>query len=195
MDRGGILSKQQKATVKGDDYYLQANAVVGPTDSLYKFLRASLSRARKARFLVAFITESGARLLAKLLASLVEEGGTIEILTGTYLNITEPFALEYLLNKVPRGMEIRAYNEVGRSFHPKAYFFDHDDDSEVFIGSANLSWTALTTGVEWAYRLRKSSAPSDYDVFLQEYQRLYDSGRPVDSEFLSQYYFKWRETK
>ncbi len=194
MDREDCPTNQQNETNKAEDYYLLANAVTGPGDSLYKFLRAALARACKARFLAAFITESGARLLAKLMAEMVERGGTIEILTGTYLNITEPYALEYLLNKVPRGMEIRAYDEVGRSFHPKAYFFDHDDDSEVFVGSANLSWTALTSGVEWAYRLRKSSAPADYEVFLREFQRLYDSGRSVDSEFLSQYYLKWRKS-
>ncbi len=192
MEREEYSNNQQNEISKGEDYYLLANAVVGPADSLYKFLRASLARACKARFLVAFITESGARLLAKLMAAMVERGGTIEILTGTYLNITEPYALGYLLDKVPGGLEIRAYHEVGRSFHPKAYFFDHEDDSEVFVGSANLSWTALTTGVEWSYRLRKSRAPADYGVFLRSFQDLYDAGRLVDSDFLDQYYLKWK---
>lgn len=178
-----------------EQYYLETNAIMGPHDSLYKFLRSSLNRAKKARFLVAFITESGARLLAKLMAELVERGGTIEILTGTYLNITEPYALEYLLDKVTKNIDIRAYNEVSRSFHAKAYFFDYQiaSKAEVFVGSANLSWTALTSAVEWAYRLRKNQAPQDYQSFLMEFERLFALGVPVDKEFLRDYQKKWQE--
>ena len=45
------------------DPYRVNNAVMGPGDALYKYLRAAIAEALEIRFLVAFVTESGARLL------------------------------------------------------------------------------------------------------------------------------------
>ncbi len=90
-------------------------------------------------------------------------------------------------------MEIRVFSEPGRSFHPKAYLFDFKDDSEIFVGSANFSWTALTTGVEWTYRLRRSEAPRDYDKFSQEFERLYHLSLPVTKEFMREYWQEWKQ--
>ncbi len=80
--------------------YRANNSITGPTDALYKYLRASITQAVQIRFLPAFITESGARLLAKPLREAADRGVPIKILTGTYMQITEPYALEYLMEKV-----------------------------------------------------------------------------------------------
>jgi len=152
-----------------------------------------MKEAFRIRFLVAFITESGARLMAKPLREAAGRGTPITILTGTYLYTTEPYALEYLREKAGPTLDLRVYAETGRSFHPKAYFFDLPNESEVFISSANLSWTALTTGVEWSYRLRKSLAPHDYHLFDEEYQRLLANfSQPVTEEFLRLYWREWK---
>ena len=182
------------STDTGLAIYRVRNCIRGPGDPLYKYLRASIAEAIRIRFLVAFITESGARLVAKPLREATERGVPVTILTGTYLCNTEPYALEYLIEKVGPTLELRVYTETGRSFHPKAYFFDLPNEREVFISSANLSWTALTTGVEWSYRLRKSRAPDDYRQFDEEYQRLLaDYSRPVTKDFLQAYWREWRE--
>lgn len=176
------------------DLYRVRNCIRGPGDPLYKYLRASTNEAIRIRFLVAFITESGARLMAKPLREAAGRGAPVTILTGTYLCTTEPYALEYLMEKVGPALELRVYAESGRSFHPKAYFFDFANDSEVFISSANLSWTALTTGVEWSYRLRRSLVPADYEMFAAEYQRLLtEHSSPVTEEFLREYWREWKE--
>jgi HKD family nuclease len=188
-----IRSGQAKVSTDVELYRVN-NSIRGPQDSLYKYLRASIAEAIRIRFLVAFITESGARLVAKPLREAVDRGVPITILTGTYLCNTEPYALEYLIEKVGPTLELRVYAETGRSFHPKAYFFDRPNDSEVFISSANLSWTALTTGVEWSYRLRRSLAPNDYQQFDEEYQRLLANySLPVTKEFMREYWREWRE--
>ena len=117
----------------------------------------------------------------------------ITILTGTYLCNTGPYALEYLTEKVGPALDLRVYAEPGRSFHPKAYFFDLPNDSEVFISSANLSWTALATGVEWSYRLRRSLAPmitSNLTKSISGY--LLDYSQPVTQDFLRAYWQEWK---
>ena len=82
------------------DLYRVNNTIRGPGDSLYKYLRASITETIRIRFLVAFITESGARLIAKPLQEAAERGAQVTVLTGTYLCNTEPYALEYLIEKV-----------------------------------------------------------------------------------------------
>jgi HKD family nuclease len=66
------------------ELYRVNNSIRGPGDSLYKYLRASIAAAIRIRFLVAFITESGARLVAKPLREAAERGAPVTILTGTY---------------------------------------------------------------------------------------------------------------
>ena len=48
-------------------------------------------------------------------------------------------------------MDLRFYNEKERSFHPKAYIKKKKKMS-VYIGSSNISKSALTSGIEWNYR-------------------------------------------
>ena len=40
------------------------------------------------------------------------------------MKVTEPYALEYLMEEVGLNLEIRVFSEEGRSFHPKAYLID-----------------------------------------------------------------------
>ena len=89
------------------DLYRLRNCIRGPGDPLYKYLRTSITEALRIRFLVAFITESGARLMAKPLEEAAGRGTSITILTGTYLYNTEPNALEYLKEKDGLSQELR----------------------------------------------------------------------------------------
>ncbi|GEN85223.1 hypothetical protein SLU01_35350 [Sporosarcina luteola] len=73
----------------------------------------------------------------------------IKILTGYYLSITQPDALELLVDELPAA-EIRMMVSGGMSFHPKAYLFKSGEHAMVNIGSSNLSKSALTGGIEWS---------------------------------------------
>jgi HKD family nuclease len=53
--------------------------------------------------------------------------------------------------------DLRLYNEPERSFHPKAYIFHFETFSEIFIGSSNISKSALTRAIEWNYRFSSIS--------------------------------------
>ena len=51
---------------------------------------------------------------------------------------------------------------VVRSFHPKAYIFALGDGGTAFVGSSNLSESALTSAVEWNYRVVSSHDGAGY---------------------------------
>ena len=167
--------------------------IIGIHDHLLTHLQRSLEKAKEIRIIVAFLMESGAKLIADQLAMAAARGVPIKILTGTYMSVTEPSALYYLKSRLGAAAEIRFYNDPIRSFHTKAYIFEHEDDGEVYIGSSNLSKTALTDGVEWNYRLTRSLAPADFAVFVRTFDELFTRHSTlVDEETLKRYAVSWR---
>lgn len=73
-------------------------------------------------------------------------GKEIKILTSDYMKITEPSAL-YRMKSLKN---IRMFNNINNiSYPPKAYIFQYSDGTgEAIIGSSNISYSALKTGVE-----------------------------------------------
>lgn len=171
------------------------NAITGINNCLVDHLNASLKKAKSIRFIVSFLMESGAKLLSKELEEAVLRGVPIRILTGRYMGITEPSALYYLMSRLGEGLEMRFVSDSLHSFHPKAYLFDHEDDSEIYVGSSNISAAALTRGVEWNYRLKRSQASDDYDRFSETFDLLFhEHAEPVTENVLRQYALNWRKS-
>ena len=172
------------------------NSILGRNDHLLSHLQESIRNATRIRFVVAFLMESGARLLSPYLAEAALKGVPIQILTGRYLSITEPSAIYYLYNKLGDRIAVRFFNENVKSFHPKAYLFDFENDSEVFVGSSNISYSALTEGIEWNYRFRRSIAPDDYSIFSNAFDEMFaHSSVPATDKTLKEYSIGWSKPK
>ena len=172
------------------------NSFTGQEDHLVRYLYDSIERAQGIRFIVAFLMESGAKLLGKQLAFAARRNIPIQILTGRYMSITEPSAIYHLYNVLGGQVDIRFFNDKVRSFHPKAYLFEYKDDSEIIIGSSNISYSALTSGVEWNYRLLRSLAPKDYELFSNTFDDMFaDHSVPVTEQELKDYSLSWRKPK
>jgi superfamily II DNA or RNA helicase/diadenosine tetraphosphate (Ap4A) HIT family hydrolase len=126
----------------------------GEADPLLPHLVAHLAGAHRVDVAVAFILRSGVQLVEEHLRDLMARGGRARILTGDSMGITEPEALLRLLDLGP-GLELRVFESRGRtSFHPKSYLcVDGEGRGTAFVGSSNLSRTALKEGVEWNYRV------------------------------------------
>lgn len=114
-------------------------------------LKLSMLKAGHIDIIVSFLMESGVKMILDDLEQALERGAKIRILTGNYLGITQPGALYLIRDKLGDQVELRFYNDRGRSFHPKAYIFRNGDWGEIYIGSSNISKSALTSGIEWNY--------------------------------------------
>jgi superfamily II DNA or RNA helicase len=170
------------------------NATTGRNDPLQPYLEDAIRRADKIRFAVAFVMESGVKLLVPQLKQAAERGISLQLLTGLYLSITEPPAIYYLYDQLGSAIDIRFYNESIRAFHPKSYIFDYKDEAEVFVGSSNLSRSALTTGVEWNYRFLKSEHPDDYLRFSKTFDELFRyCSQTVTPDVLKEYALRWKK--
>ncbi|HYE82310.1 MAG TPA: DEAD/DEAH box helicase family protein [Clostridia bacterium] len=172
------------------------NCVTGDKDYLYDRLKESIAKARKVDIIVAFLMESGVRLLVEDLKEAVDKGMVLRILCGNYLNITQPQALYLLKSVLDDKVDLRFYNVPNKSFHPKAYIFEYVDNGEIFVGSSNMSRSALTEGIEWNYRICSDTSPEDYYHFKQSFEDLFlNKSIIVDDNEMRKYSKKWRRPK
>jgi HKD family nuclease len=172
------------------------NCITGDRDYLYNRLKESISKAKKIDIIVAFLMESGVRLLVEDFKEAVDRGSALRILCGNYLNITQPQALYLLKDSLGDRVDLRFYNNPKKSFHPKAYIFEYEDSSEIFIGSSNISRSALTDGIEWNYRISSKACPEDYFHFKQTFEQLFlNHSTIVDDNEMRMYSRNWKKPK
>lgn len=159
---------------------------------LYYQLIQSLKKADSVDIIVSFLLESGVKMLLEELDNALKRGAKIRILTGNYLGITQPSALYLLKKKLGSRVDMRFYNEKERSFHPKSYIFHYERYSDIYIGSSNISRSALTSGIEWNYRFSSVSDPKNYEKFYQVFEDLFEHHSIIiDDEELKRYSQNW----
>lgn len=159
---------------------------------LYYQLINSLKEADSVDIIVSFLMESGVKMLLEELENALKRGARIRILTGNYLGITQPSALYLIKRKLGNRVDLRFYNEKDRSFHPKSYIFHYADYSELYIGSSNISRSALTSGIEWNYRFSDKKDQKNYEKFFRTFEDLFENHSIViDDEELKRYSKNW----
>ncbi len=169
----------------------------GDDDPLLPHLAACFPRARQVCIAVAFVLDQGVDLIRPFLVDLLANGGTLRLLTGDYFDCTEPRGLERLLDlqsepavlASPSRLELRVFETRGRAFHPKAYVFHHDGEGIAFVGSSNLSRTALGNGIEWNYRIVASSDAAGFASVTRAFDDLFVHAHtvPLTAEWIRAY--------
>ena len=159
---------------------------------LYYQLIQSLKKADSVDIIVSFLMESGVKMLLEELDNALKRGAKIRILIGNYLGITQPSALYLLKKKLGSRVDMRFYNEKDRSFHPKSYIFHYRGYNDIYIGSSNISRSALTSGIEWNYRFSSVSDPKNYEKFYHAFEDLFEHHSIIiDNEELKRYSQNW----
>lgn len=155
-------------------------------------LNMCINKANKIDVIVSFLMTSGVKLLIKQLKRAVNRGARLRILTGNYLGITQPEALYLLRRELGDDFQLRMYNDSTRSFHPKAYIFEFDNCPTIFVGSSNISKSALTSGIEWNYCLQEEKDPDNYKIFCATFEELWcNHSLVMDNDALHSYSKAW----
>jgi superfamily II DNA or RNA helicase/HKD family nuclease len=120
-------------------------------------LRAELASAESVDLICAFVIWTGVRHLRDALAGVIERGGRVRVVTTTYMGATEKKAVDELF---ALGAEVRvAFDARTTKLHAKAWLLERSSGlSTAFVGSSNLSHTALFDGLEWNVRLSEVDA-------------------------------------
>ncbi|MGL6113446.1 MAG: DEAD/DEAH box helicase family protein [Cetobacterium sp.] len=170
------------------------NLLTNRTEDMYSRLKKHIEFAEEIFINVSFIRDSGMKLLIKDLVKAQKAGKKIKIITSDYMNVTEPVALYRVVQNDLKNIKI--FNNINKiSFHPKTYIFKKEDQVEVLIGSSNISWSALKTGVEWNYNISGNISNPEIKNILDEFELLYEKNSFVlTDQWLREYEKKYKNT-
>ena len=161
---------------------------------LYYQLKMSMRKANKIDIIVSFLMESGVRMILKDLKAALDRGVQVRILTGNYLGITQPSALCLIKKELGNRVDLRFYNDKERSFHPKSYIFHYKNVGEIYIGSSNISRSALTSGIEWNYRFNSLDDKKNFSLFYDTFLDLFENhSLVIDDNELTRYSKNWHK--
>jgi superfamily II DNA or RNA helicase/HKD family nuclease len=121
-------------------------------------LRAEIRSSDSIDLVMAFIRWSGIRPLMGALHQHCSTGKPLRVVTTTYTNSTEVRALDELQRL---GAQIKvSYDTSSTRLHAKAWLFTRGSGlSTAYIGSSNLSHSAMVTGLEWNVRVSSVRNP------------------------------------
>lgn len=193
-----MVSDRQMESIQVDGIEIDLTDVMTGGDDrgrfLYYQLKNSLKRADRVDIIVSFLMESGVRMILKDLKAALDRGVQIRILTGNYLGITQPSALCLIKKELGDRVDLRFYSDKQRSFHPKSYIFHCQDISEIYIGSSNISRSALTSGIEWNYRFTSKADLKNFRLFYNTFEDLFfNHSIVIDDEELRRYSQNWHK--
>ncbi len=115
-------------------------------------MKAEIHSSDSIDVVMAFVRWSGIRPLIDALRRHRQAGKRVRIVTTTYTNSTELRALDEL---AAIGAEIKvSYDLASTRLHAKAWLFHRNSGySTAYIGSSNLTHSAMVTGLEWNVRV------------------------------------------
>ena len=134
-------------------------------------LRAELDSADEVDLLCAFVKWHGLRVLESQLGRLKERAAPLRVITTTYVGATERLALDRLVRDFGAEVQIQ-YDALRTRLHAKAWLFRRRTEFDTaYVGSSNLSRSALLDGVEWNVRLSRVATPA----LLEKFRATFDT--------------------
>jgi len=176
----------------------------GEADPFAPHVLRLFDQATEIAIIAAFTQESGLNRIGARLHHALARGAQVRIITGDYFEITQVSALELLLDwqqanaagqddDAPAGkfearvVEVLTLPGRTRSFHPKSWRFSSDKIGVAFVGSTNLSRTALEEGIEWNLRVDRDRDAQAYNCIREAFELTWDSARKLDSDWIHAY--------
>lgn len=157
--------------------------------NLLDVLTDSIEDCKSFYFNVAFVSYSGVQLLLDSLKIAEDKGIPGKLITGTYLNFTDPKAVRRLMEF--NNLDIRIFQaSETQGFHPKAYIFEYETYFKVIIGSSNLTNYALKSNIEWNLQViaKETDDQSHFLEYLKDsFNAIWDQCHPNTSEILEDY--------
>lgn len=155
-------------------------------NNFYQELKSSFNECQSFCFSVAFINLSGLQLLLDSLKALEDNNIPGKIITSTYLNFTEPKALRKL--KLFSNIDLKIFEiEKNIGFHTKGYIFQNPNRSKIFIGSSNITQSALKSNQEWNLKVELTANQEFGHSVTEEFNKLWDASIYADDQFLDSY--------
>jgi len=154
---GTLARNTNRPATPLSDAALLTNAHGEP--SLGHEIRSELDSADQVDLLCAFVKWYGLRVIEAQLLDLQRREVPLRVITTTYMGATERIALDRLVRDFGAEVKIQ-YDSVRTRLHAKAWLFRRDTGFNTsYVGSSNLSRSAMLEGVEWNVRLSSVATP------------------------------------
>ena len=125
--------------------------------------------------LVSFIKWSGLRLLLPAFEDLRERKIPVRVITTSYMGASDAPAVEWLA-ALPNVQVRVSYDTERTRLHAKAYHFKRlSGFSTAYIGSANMSHAAITSGLEWNLKVSAQDMEHILEKFTAEFETYWHS--------------------
>ncbi|MGB0942183.1 MAG: DUF3427 domain-containing protein [Marinomonas sp.] len=138
-------------------------------------LKREIQSSDKIYWLVSFIKWAGIRIFKKELEAFTRSGKQLKVITTSYMGATDAKAVEFLAS-LPNTEVKLSYNTKRERLHAKSYLFLRDTKFHTgYIGSSNLSHSALTNGLEWNLKITSQEIPHIIDKSLSTFETYWES--------------------
>ena len=147
-------------------------------------LQEEMRSADSVDILVSFIKWSGLRLLMSAFEDLNIREVPVRIVTTSYMGASDAPAIEWLA-RLPNVRVRVSYDTERTRLHAKAYQFGRlSGFSTAYIGSANMSHAAITSGLEWNLKVTAQDMGHILEKFTAEFETYWNSREfiPFDPE-------------
>ncbi len=129
------------------------------TPSLESELKKEMLTSDEIWWLVSFLKFEGVRLFEQVFRKLAESGKKVKIISTVYMGATDLKAIDFLSGFSNVDVKI-SFNTNQERLHAKSYLFLRDSGFHTaYIGSSNLSRSALTSGLEWNLKVTQQEIP------------------------------------
>lgn len=156
--------------------------------SLTSEVEREIKTADSVDLLCAFIKSSGISVLDQQLQFLRDNQIPFRLLTSTYCGASDAAAIKRLVEKYRADVKI-CYEHKSTRLHAKAWLFRRNSGFDTaFIGSSNLSRSALIDGWEWNVRGSATATPEVIEKFIKTFDsywhdshfKTFDPARDMD---------------
>jgi superfamily II DNA or RNA helicase/HKD family nuclease len=178
LDQPKILLRQIRSIEQSGDFPQPVTSLsisslltgAGDDPRLERELRSEMMSADRVDILVSFIKWSGLRLLLPAFEVLADRGVPVRVITTSYMGASDPKAVEWLASKPSFTVRV-SYDTERTRLHAKAYHFIRNTGySTAYIGSANMSQPAMTSGLEWTVKVTAQDMPHIIGRFSAEFE-------------------------
>ncbi len=132
-----------------------------------------IQSADRIDLLCAFVLFTGLRLIRAELQEFLLRGGDMRVIASVYTGSTEKRALDEL---VGLGAKVKVSYETSQTrLHAKAWRFERRSGyNTAYVGSSNLSRTALLDGLEWNVRATQVDNPAILDRVAATFEQYWN---------------------